>query len=523
MRTTESLFERYGTRYRWLATATVMIGTLSMVLASTIVNVAIPDIQQAFGIDQIQAQWLVTGFMGAMTVGMLTNAWCVQAFGLRSTYITCMCVFLLACFMGGLSPDYHWMVFSRVLQGFMAGLIQPLAMVVIFEVFPLEQRGKGIGMYGLGVILGPALGPVIGGLLVDALSWRAVFFVTVPTCLIGLPMAWSFLRSRNGDGKRPRLDLPGLGLLAAGLTSLLWALSNGQRLGWDDAAILAALVATVALAAGFVVRQLYSRHPLLNLRVFRCPGFAGGVLVSMAVGAGLFATTYLLPLFVQDVQGRSPSLAGALLMPAGLVMAAIFPLTGRLSDRYPAPKLTLIGLLLLAFSVAPMLSADRETSVLMLGLWLVIGRIGLGVMMPPVTSGSLKLLEPALLPQGAGVVNFARQIGGMLGVNLAALTLERSASLSLQELHQATNNTGGEQVLQLLVNAGVAVNVPAESLGALPVVERILRQQAETVGFQHAFLVLLLMFVAALYPLWRMHRGTKASARRFASTERCER
>ncbi|GGO81907.1 multidrug MFS transporter [Marinobacterium nitratireducens] len=478
MRTTESLFERHGARYRWLATATVMIGTMSMVLASTIINVAIPSIRQAFDINQVQAQWLVTGFMGAMTLGMLTNAWCVKAFGPRATYIVCMSVFLLASLQGALSPDYNWMVLSRVLQGFMAGFIQPLALVVISEVFPLEQRGRGIGIYGFGVILGPALGPALGGLLVDLLSWRAVFFITIPFGLVGLAMAWPFLRSRSGIEKRPRLDLPGLVLLAATLATLFWGLSIGQWEGWGQSLVW--LATSLGLLTGFVLRQLYCREPLLDIRVFRSAGFAGSVLVAVTIGASLFAITYLVPLFVQDVQGRSPSAAGALLMPAGLVMAAVFPFSGRLADRFPAPKLALVGLLLMICGLAPMLGANQETPMFMLMLWLLIGRIGLGVMMPPVTAGSLRLLEPALLTQGTGVVNCARQIGGVLGVNLAALMLELSASSDLLDYTDP---------------------------------------QAIVAGFQNAFLMLLLLFLAALYPLWLMHRGTQSVSKSMTAVE----
>ncbi|MGA0023720.1 MAG: MFS transporter, partial [Burkholderiales bacterium] len=173
--TTEELFARYGPAYRWYATATVMLGTISAVLTTTSVNVAIPDIMGAFGIGQDRAQWLSTGTLAAMTVGMLLNAWLMNNFGQRNTFIGALAVFIVALLLAGIAPNENVLILARIVQGAVAGLLQPLAMYTLFRVFPPDQRGAAMGFFGMSVILGPASGPTLGGILIDWFNWRFIF------------------------------------------------------------------------------------------------------------------------------------------------------------------------------------------------------------------------------------------------------------------------------------------------------------------------------------------------------------
>ncbi|WP_207458755.1 DHA2 family efflux MFS transporter permease subunit [Azospirillum sp. SYSU D00513] len=457
------LFERHGPRYKWLATLTVILGTLSMAMTSTIVNVAFPDIMRGFGVGHDQTQWLATGFLAAMASAMLVNAWAVNAFGPRATYTGAMAVFLVASVVGGLSPVFELLVAARVLQGAMAGIVQPLGMVILYEVFPPAERGRGMGIYGLGVVLGPAVGPVIGGMLVDAYSWRAIFLMIPLPALAALALAWVFLRGRDRSQPRPRLDFAGLLMLAASVTTMLWSLANGERRGWDDGLILAGLLGAAALAVAFLFWEAMARQPLLNLRIFRCKGFGSAFLISMSIGAGLFGSTYLLPVFVQHEHGLTASAAGLMLMPAGLAMAATFPVAGLLTDRL-APTTVLASGTLLCLLSGGLLAWEvaAGAGITALVVWTLVGRVGLGLMMTPTTAGALRLLERPLVPQGSGAINFARQFGGAAGVNLLAILVAR----------------GEDQ-------AGVTGH------GA----------------YETAFWVLAVLFAVALVPLWRLHRS----------------
>ncbi|MBA1148325.1 DHA2 family efflux MFS transporter permease subunit [Ectothiorhodospiraceae bacterium WFHF3C12] len=506
----DQLFERYGAGYKWLATATVMLGTLSMVMATTIINVAIPEIRGTFGLGQDQVQWLSTGYLAAMTATMLANAWCVEALGQRRTYMTAMMIFVFCSFLGGLSPNAELLTLARVGQGAMAGIIQPLAAITIFQVFPPNERGRGMGIYGLGVILGPAIGPTLGGVLVDLFNWRAVFFLAPPFCVLGFLMATAFMPRRMSEDPPPRFDFFGFGLLCAALVMILWGLSNGPRHGWDSVAVEAALAGGVLSGFGFVLRSLLADHPVLNLRVFTNPGFLSGSLVAFLLGAGLFGSTYLVPVFVQELLGYTATQSGLVLMPAGLAMAAVFPPVGHLTDRVMPQRLVMLGLALFAFSSALLAGVDMNTAFWTLAIWILIGRVGLGLILPPVTAGSLDLLPGGLLPHGSGAINFSRQLGGAFGVNLLAIFLDERTRVHTRELIQAQTpgtpaaREATSELLKVLERAGV----PDVHLGpgALHVIGRGIHGQGYVMGFQDSFMLLAAVFVLALVPALVMGR-----------------
>lgn len=424
MASTDRPLDPPGARAKWLATATAMLGTFSMVLAATILTVALPQLMHVFAVDQQGVQWLVTGFLAAMTTSMLLNAWCVERFGIRATYVGAMAVFIVGSVLGALSPDIGWLILARVLQGAAAGVVQPLGMLVIFQVFEPGERGKGFGVYGLGVILAPAFAPVLGGLLVDLLSWRATFLVALPVCAIGVPMAFAHLPGRDAELPARRLDWAGLLLLAGTLAVLLWALSSGPKIGWEQDAVRGGLAAGVAGFAAFLLWEWFHPSPLLELRVFRSALFVGGFLLTLVMGGGLYASTYLIPLYLQQVTGMMPSGAGLLMLPAGLAMAATFPVAGRLTDRVARAIPILAGAGLFIVSCAMLGWTDTASGVAWLSVAVLAGRVGLGLMMPPVTAGTLLRMEQQHVPQASGAINFGRQLGGSVGVSLISIVLD---------------------------------------------------------------------------------------------------
>ena len=230
-RTLEALGQRFGPSYHWLVTITAIIGTVASILSSTIVNVALPDIMGAFGIGQDHAQLLSTGFLAAVTGTMLLNAWLVESFGFRATYAAAVGLFLFGSVVAGFAPNEGMLILGRILQGASAGMLQPLMTQIVFQVFPPEKRGSAMGIAAIGVVLAPALGPTVGGLLVDNYGWRSVFFLAMPVALLGLAMGWIFMPSATAPQRR-RFDLPGFALLIAGLLALFMGLSSGQRDGW---------------------------------------------------------------------------------------------------------------------------------------------------------------------------------------------------------------------------------------------------------------------------------------------------
>lgn len=434
-----ALQARHGPRYRWLLLFVVMVGTVASIMSSTIINVAIPDLSQHFALGQERAQWVSSGFMAAMTVSMLTTPWLLSRYGYRRTYMGCMWLLLLGGVVGGFANHYTLVLAARVVEGLAAGVVQPIPAIIILRAFDSNEQGRASGVFGMGVVLAPALGPSIGGLLVDGFGWRSIFFMVVPFCLLSLWLAQRYVPTSAPGGVAANrtgaaLDWRGLMLATAGTLCLLNGLvelHGGTALA--AATLLGAATALLLVFVWLQRRTLKKRSrghgidPLMNLSLFTDRRFAMGSIVAFIYGIALFGSTYLLPVYMQMGLGLSPSYVGTILLPAGIVLALCIAVVGRLADRQPTHRLVTIGLVLLAASFALMVtvSPERPAQVIpLLVIWAVLGRIGLGFILPSLNIGAMRGLDRMHIPQGASVINFLRMLGGAAGVSLCGIVLE---------------------------------------------------------------------------------------------------
>ncbi|MEO6017330.1 MAG: MFS transporter [Polaromonas sp.] len=422
---------RYGPRYRWRLLLAVMIGTMASIMSSTIVNVAIPDMSHYFTLGQERAQWVSSGFMVAMTVSMLTTPWLLARYGYRRTYAGTMLLLMAGGTVGGLANDFMLVLGARVAEGLAAGVVQPIPAIIIMRAFGPHEQGRASGLFGMGVVLAPALGPSIGGVLVDLFGWRSIFFMVIPLCLLSLWMAWRYVPDSAPGGVAANrqgvmIDWRGLMLGAVGTLCLL----NGmvELHGTRHLQAFALLGAAAAALTAFVGWQhrLAARGgaPLMNLALFGYRPFAMGSIVAFIYGIALFGSTYLLPVYLQLGLKLSASHVGTILLPAGLVLAATIAGVGRLADQQPTWLLVSTGLALLAASFALMLTVSLGSGLWLLVMWAMLGRIGLGFILPSLNLGSLRPLHEHLLPQGASAINFLRMLGGAIGVSLCGIVLE---------------------------------------------------------------------------------------------------
>ncbi|MGA0572254.1 MFS transporter [Variovorax sp. VNK109] len=442
-----SLRERYGPRYRWLLLLSVMVGTMASIMSSTIVNVAIPDMSHHFLLGQERAQWVSSGFMVAMTVSMLTTPWLLSRYGYRRTYVGTMLLLMAGGILGGFANNFSLVLIARVAEGLAAGVVQPIPAIIILRAFEPHEQGRATGIFSMGVVLAPAIGPSIGGVLVDLFGWRSIFFMVVPFCIASLWLARKFVpvtapggtvAGSDGIG----LDWRGLLLATAGTLCLLNGLVALHGGTLQEA--LALLAGAAFAIAGFILwqRRLGARHggPLMNLALFSHRQFAMGTIVSAIYGTALFGSTYLLPVYMQLGLQMSASLVGTILMPAGLVLAVTLAIVGRLADRKPTWLLVSIGLAILAASFALMLTVGLGASLWLLVTWAVLGRIGLGFILPSLNLGSMRGLDKSLIPQGSSVINFMRMLGGATGVSLCGIFLEWRLSAHGDSLANATSS-----------------------------------------------------------------------------------
>ncbi len=421
-----TLQDRHGRAYRWRVLLTVMLGTMASIMASTIVNVAVPDMSRVFTLGQERAQWLSAGFMAAVTIAMLTTPWLLGRFGYRHTYFAAVILLALGGIGGGLGTSFEMVLAMRVVEGLSAGVMQPIPPVIVLQIFGRQEQGKAMGIFGFGVVLAPAMGPSIGGVLVEAFGWRSIFFVVVPFCVAALAMAHKYLphSSPGSEGVNQhdrRFDLPGLLLLAVAVLAGM----NGLVHLHTPSLYAYVLLAVSVLGAGlFIWRQRTAEHPLMEFKLFDIRAFRMGGVVAFIYGAALFGSTYLVPVFMQIGLHLPPSQAGAVLLPAGVFLAFMLPAGGRLADHFPFNKLVACGVALLTLSFWLMALVGLQTSLWVITVFAIVGRIGLGLVLPSLNLGAIRRLPMAHISHGSSAINFLRQLGGAVGVSLAGIVLE---------------------------------------------------------------------------------------------------
>ena len=331
-----ALRQRFGPVYVWLVTLTVMSGGIAMGLASSMVNVAVPSVVGAFGVGLDQAQWMATGFLATMSVSMLVSSWLIEVLGQRITFIAILTIFGVGSFMSAVAPNIDILIAGRILQGAANGVGQPLAMFTMFSVFPPEKRGMAIGIQGLVSVLAPTFGPIVGGIAIDSISWRYLFFLPLPFCVPAMMMGLVFMPTKKLARRLPPFDWIGLAMVLIIVFSAFSAISNGPRTGWDADSVVYRLWGSAAGLVIFILWELRAPYPLLDLSLFRNPQFALTMMAGFVFGAGLFASGYFIPIFVQTIQNYSATRAGLLLATGGVVMMIFFPLSGRITDSIPA-------------------------------------------------------------------------------------------------------------------------------------------------------------------------------------------
>ncbi len=490
--------------YRILVLVTLLLALIPTIMASTMVNVATTDVMGAFGVGQETAHWLSTGFLSATTVAMLMNGWFVTNLGPRRTFLLAIGLFAVGSFWTQQAGTFDSLIIGRCVQGAAAGLLQPLTVTVIFPIFPLEERGKAMGMFSMGMVMAPAFGPVLGGLIVDELGWRYLFTPMLPLSFVAAAMALHWLpESVPSTQKRP-FNWTSFVLVTISVVGFLYATSNGVRLGWASAEVLLTLLIAAIAMVIFVAWELVTRAPLLEVRLFLNRSFAVSSIVAFTFGAGMFASIYLLPLFVRTVQGFDGTSAGLLLLPSGLIMIIVFPLSGLLAQAWPPRRTVTLGLLMFGTSSLMYFDADVDTAFWFLALVALFGRIGLGLTIPSLQFHGVRGLPTRLLPYGAGTFNFIRSLGGAIGVNLiavyTALRLEHHRDYFAAT--QTPDNTVTQELLrrfQEFISEGgwVGLDVLSTTFGYLM---RTLVAQATTQSFRDGFIITGVVFILTILP-----------------------
>ncbi len=497
---------------KWLITMTVMLSTVMASLDGSIVNVAMPAMRGSLGASTSEITWIATAYMLANVVVMPAIAFLGSRFGRCRYFFWSVVLFGAGSALCGFAWDMPSMIFSRVLQGIGGGALIPVSQAILRETFPPEEQGKAMGIYGMGVVLGPALGPTLGGWITDNLSWPWIFYINVPFVLVNLFLIPVFLQDPPYfERSRGKIDAFGLAAMAIGLSCLQVMLEKGQEHDWFQSAFILklALVSAVALIL-FVWRELATDRPAVQLRVLKNVPLATGTTLGALFGMGLFGSLFLLPLFIQQVRGYSAMDAGIAMLPRSLAMAVAMPFAGRLYNRMGPRKMIALGLVLGTSSFFMLGRLSPETSVLDLFLPQLIQGLAFGFIFVSLSTAALSTVSRKDMTAASGLYNLVRTIFGSVGIALAATFLNRGSAVArvalLRGLTPVSENTSAwlQGVTSGLAGRGLEPGEAAQR--ALAMLDGLVNRQAAVIGYNHVFLLVGFLFIAC-FPLVVFLRG----------------
>lgn len=515
MQQMESLVE-YGGR-RVIITITAIFCALLEIVDTTIVNVALPKMQGTLGATLSEVGWVITAYAIGNVIIVPMTSWLSQQFGRRNYFAASIIIFTVFSFLCGNATNIWELVAFRFLQGIGGGALLVTSQTIITESYPVEKRGMAQAIYGLGVIIGPTLGPPLGGYIVDHASWPYIFYINIPIGVIAALLTLQYVRSPKYGEKSGVMDIDwaGIGLLAVAVGSLQYVLEKGQDDDWFSNSTIVTLSIVAALGLYFFIwRELTFRKPIVELRVLKNGNLRVGTILSFIMGFGLYGSTFIIPLYTQTILGWTAQQAGMLMIPAALTTAVMMPMIGALLQKgVPQQYLAAGGMLLFAvFSfwgfriLTPGTSADDF-------FWMLIVRgVAMGMLFIPVTTLSLSTLKGQQIGQGAAFTGMMRQLGGSFGIALITTLISRQNVKHWSNLvtHLDANNPAVQLRLKSIQQAMIAKGMTAnEALkAAYKGLNGTVLKQAAVLSYMDVFLYLSIMFLVCV-PFVLMVKGNK--------------
>jgi EmrB/QacA subfamily drug resistance transporter len=460
----------------------VVLGSIMSILDTTIVAVALATLGKDFRVSVSTIQWVTTGYLLALAVVIPVTGWAVERFGAKRMWMLSLLLFIIGSSLCGLAWSADSLIFFRVLQGVGGGMLLPVGQSILARAAGPQRMGRVMSIVGVPMVMGPILGPVVGGLIVSNFSWRWIFYINVPIGIITLVLSSRFL-SNTKEKIAPKFDTLGFCLLSPGLAAVVYALSEiGVTASLTSAPVVVSALLGLGLIVGFIVHALRVKKPLLDLHLFKDRTYAIANVCIFVIGATLYGSMFLLPLYYQIARGQSPWQAGLLMAPQGIGAAIMMRPAGRITDLVGPRRVVPGGLILMALATIPFAFVTTGTSEVLLALTLFVRGIGLGLCMMPVTAAAYFDLAPTDIPRATTTMNIVRQIGGSVAVATFAVVLQRQI---VHNLGPAASHAGAGLVLS------TTTKLPP------PVADKIAAAFSHT--FWWAVVTILLAFIPTLY------------------------
>jgi EmrB/QacA subfamily drug resistance transporter len=410
----------------WPLAVVVVAGAIMSILDTTIVNVALETLSVDLSSPIASVQWVVTGYMLALAAVMPVTGWAARRIGTKRLYLISLVLFTLGSLLCGFAWSIDSLIVFRVLQGLGGGMLMPTGMIILARAAGPDRVGRVLSIIGVPMVLAPVFGPVIGGLCVEHLGWRWIFFINIPVGITAVALALRLLPAGRAE-KAGRLDWIGVALLSTGLPALTYGFAKaGSGAGFASDVVLIPVVAGLALASAFVLHSLRSEHPLLNVRLYANRAFAAASATTFCLGASLFGAMILLPLYFQNVRHDSVVRTGLLLMPQGLGAAFAMPVAGRLADRFGGGPLALAGVIVTALSTLPLALVATDTPVWQIEASLLVRGLGIGIAIMPAMSAAYAVLRPEQIADATPQLTVIQRVGGSIGTAVLAVALDGS-------------------------------------------------------------------------------------------------
>ncbi|HUW63901.1 MAG TPA: DHA2 family efflux MFS transporter permease subunit [Spirochaetia bacterium] len=502
----------------WAALMILMLGAFMAVLDSSIVNVAIPKLMALFGVGPDQAEWVMTGYLLTSGVVVPVTGYLGNRFGYKRLYIVALSIFTLGSALCSLSWNNDILIGARIIQAIGGGAIMPVTMAMNYSIVPRNRIGMALGIWSIAITMGPAIGPTLGGYLIDNFNWQMIFTINIPIGIIAVILAGLFLPETPGRSGL-KFDMPGFILSGVGCFAILLALSEGQTYGWTSLFIVATMVVGLFAMVLFVLWELYTPHPLLDVRLFRNFVFSISLVTVSVIFIGLFAIVFLVPIYAQDLLGYTPMQTGLLLMPQGLAMGVMMPINGRIFDRFGALPMAAIGAVVLTFVTFSLHKLDLSSSYSHIQLLLIMRGIGVSLCMMPVTASGMNSVPRRLASEASAWTNLIRNIAASMGIAFLTYVMQ------LREVYHAewlseTVTLSSPLVPGLLQRMQVAMHLPNKT-AVLTVWSLFVQQHAMMAAIDDSFLVATVIVVIAI-PLVLLLGKKRVEAARLAETRRLE-
>ncbi len=504
-----------GDPHKYLIAFAVVLASLIQVIDSSIVNVALPDMMGNLGAGLDEIAWVSTGYILASVIIIPLTGWLGSFFGRKRYFVGSIVLFTAASFMCGASHSLGMLVLWRIVQGLGGGALMTVSQAVLFESFPRREAGTAMALFGLGVMVGPTIGPTLGGWITDNYGWPWIFYINLPVGVLAAIMIASYVHDPEHQKKPPTIDYQGIALLAMSVGALQYLLEHGQRDDWFDSRLIIWL-AVIGVVGGAVLlwRELTTEHPVIDFRVMKHRQMWVGTILGVVMGVGLYAMSFTLPVFLQNNLHMTAQQTGIALLPGALATAVSMAVVGRLTNRFDPRLLITLGALVFA-AAAWELSRITGQSGREDFFWpLILRGVGLGLMFVPLTTVTLAELSPREMPQGAGLYNFFRQLGGSFGIAGIATLLGRYTVQLRTTLgnHVLVGDPIAMSRLNSLTAGMMARGADAWTARqrALTILDRQLLGQASVIAYSRIY-VLSAMVMLALIPLLLLVRQTKGS------------